>query len=278
MSETLYRTRLEGWLTAAYIRYEAQISSSQPRIEPHVAAGPWLSSNGEACDGPDMASSFVVTGDTADWRPYTVPGATDEAGWRYGIVFPDAAALGAADGYSAESKTSAVRWRRWQRTRHDAETTPQAIQPSSSSSSSELHNGERWENERWWVGVGWTGTSPITSFAEDPHHWTDASSGESCKSCDPATWTVILLGSVDADGWEYATSFESFNQRPAREGGRAANRVTDAVRRRKWVEFGSPVLAEARAQNRLAVTRVEEVDGSLLAFHLRKLLETGQVQ
>ena len=205
-----------------------------------------MDQNGKDSSGPDMTQSFVVTGDPGDWRPEVTAG-TDAQGWRYGRMFPSSENLLSTTGSTEGGlPTKPVRWRKWQKGGLD---TPE----------SSAHTGERWENQRWWVGAGWVGASPITSFKEDPHNWTDAQTGHECKPADPATWTVVLGDSVDAEGWEFATSFGSLKQRPTREGGRAANRTTDQVRRRRWVEFGSELLVNARQEKRLAVTQVAEV-------------------
>ena len=50
--------------------------------------------------------------------------------------------------------------------------------------------------------------------------WTDCSNGQKCAAADSASWTVILTGSVDGDGWEYAGSFGDFEADPVRQGGR----------------------------------------------------------
>lgn len=97
------------------------------------------------------------------------------------------------------------------------------------------------ENQRWWVGVGFT----AQFILNESHPWTDTWGKQSPHKdlIEPSfegkkwrwngDWTLIINETTDKQGWAYGTSFKAKELSPK-------NEFLDVIRRRKWVRKCQP--------------------------------------
>ena len=108
-------------------------------------------------------------------------------------------------------------------------------------STSELLKYELYENERWWIGVGWK----KKLFSSDGATWRRVDSDSYCDmkmihlpDTDEyewnSEWKIELNGNSDDNGWEYGSSFKE-----GKEFG--VKKASKYVRRRKWVRYAKKV-------------------------------------
>lgn len=97
------------------------------------------------------------------------------------------------------------------------------------------------ENQRWWVGVGFT----AQFILNESHPWTDTWGKKSVHKdlIEPSfegkkwkwngEWTLIVNETTDKQGWAYGTSFKAKELSPK-------NEFLDVIRRRKWIRKCQP--------------------------------------
>ena len=93
---------------------------------------------------------------------------------------------------------------------------------------------ELYENERWWVFVGWTKNVVMNEVqlwckVSEPRIYCDKSEIESQYNWIDE-WKIETTDNTDDDGWEYSLDFDSSFSK------------TDTgkyVRRRKWVRYAN---------------------------------------
>ena len=91
-----------------------------------------------------------------------------------------------------------------------------------------------WENQRRHTFIGWTPTEAgALIYSSDPPAWQAADGHELARPPDAPYYHVMPCETSDIEGWEYSTTFERITQE--RPGGRASERTTDWVRRRRWI-------------------------------------------
>jgi len=153
-------------------------------------------------------------------------------------------------GHAEEAADHWTRCRVWQR-------GPDEDAPLETRSDGIECTEELWQNERWWLGLGWVASLDLNG---EPGEWTmqqeDGSNAPSphATSADGANWAVVRTPSTDSEGWLYSTSFDRIDK--AREGGRHAERKSDVVRKRKWVRDSA--LKAAREEGLLAFDKASE--------------------
>ena len=108
-------------------------------------------------------------------------------------------------------------------------------------SGSNLIKFELYENERWWVVVGWTknlaGSRPTWSRVDKPYQFCDKKkvflpNDENNKYQWSADWKIEKNENTDSSGWEYADDFDSEFSK---------NDKFKYVRRRKWVRYANKI-------------------------------------
>ena len=93
---------------------------------------------------------------------------------------------------------------------------------------------ELYENERWWVFVGWTknvvmNEVPLWCKVSEPHLYCDKP-GIETKYDWISEWKVETHDTTDEEGWEYSIDFNSLFSK---------SNVGKYVRRRKWVRYAN---------------------------------------
>ena len=100
---------------------------------------------------------------------------------------------------------------------------------------------ELYENERWWVIVGWTknlaGDRPTWSRVDKPFQFCDKNkvflpNDENNKYKWSAEWKIEKSDNTDSSGWEYADDFDSKFSKEDK---------FKYVRRRKWVRYANKI-------------------------------------
>ena len=100
---------------------------------------------------------------------------------------------------------------------------------------------EIYENERWWMFVGWNkdliyDESPVWYKAEKPKEYCDKNmvkllGGENGYKW-VSEWKILLGDNTDNNGWEYSNDFnQNFGRKTQKQN----------VRRRKWVRYASKI-------------------------------------
>ena len=97
-----------------------------------------------------------------------------------------------------------------------------------------------YENQRW-IGLTWIAPIALLDFAgfSDEHGNPVILDAPPTKDPDPSKWRVIVSPATDKEGWEYGTVFQHLSKK--RPGGRASQRLGDAVRRRAWMRTDNKV-------------------------------------
>ena len=98
---------------------------------------------------------------------------------------------------------------------------------------------EIYENERWWMFVGWNkdlffDESPIWYKADKPKEYFDKNmvrlqKGENGYKWD-SDWKIEISNNSDDNGWEYSKDFNDIFGRKTQK---------QNVRRRKWIRYAS---------------------------------------
>ena len=111
----------------------------------------------------------------------------------------------------------------------------------SSSIGSNLIKFELYENEKWWILVGWTknlaGERPAWSTVENPYQFCDKTkiflpNDENNKYQWSAEWKIEKSDNTDSLGWEYADNFDSEFSNDDK---------FKYARRRKWVRYANKI-------------------------------------
>lgn len=159
--------------------------------KPPVEGGEWMNSDGQSCESIDHSRTRVVSGNDFDWQPVHQEGRTDPNGWRYGPtpIFPENTEL--ASSGSSEEADCWTRWRVWTCGWGVAEQAPAAAaEVNSAQAGGEIE--ELWQNQRWWMGLGWAPTDPVSGALNG----------------DPAPWTVPCANDDNALGTELPSGVE----------------------------------------------------------------------
>ena len=100
---------------------------------------------------------------------------------------------------------------------------------------------ELYENERWWVVVGWSkntaGDTPAWCRVDKPYEYCDKTkiflpNDEYVKYQWSAEWKIEKTDNTDSQGWEYADKFDSEFSKDDK---------FKYVRRRKWVRYANKI-------------------------------------
>jgi hypothetical protein len=100
---------------------------------------------------------------------------------------------------------------------------------------------ELYENERWWVVVGWSknlgGSTPTWCRVDKPYDYCDKTkiflpNDENVKYQWSAEWKIEKTDNTDSQGWEYADNFDSKFSKDDK---------FKYVRRRKWVRYANKI-------------------------------------
>ena len=130
--------------------------------------------------------------------------------------------------------------------------TSSSMDPSArgSSQSVQIHPASAiYENQRW-LGVAWFPPMALLDFPS----FSDAEGNPVTldvppnKDPDPTKWRIVVSPATDREGWQYGTVFQHLSSK--RPGGRASQRLGDAVRRRAWI----------RSDQKPSATAVEDAE------------------